>query len=49
MKPAQEIARLLDMQKNIINMQSQINSILSVIGSENATKSRFINEFSMSK
>ena len=46
---AQEIVSLLDMQKNIINMQSQINSILSVIGSKNATKSRFINEFSMSK
>ncbi len=41
---ALEIANLLDMQKSIVGIQSQINTILSVIGgsSKNTTKSRGI-------
>lgn len=39
----QEIVSLLDMQKNMTSMQSQIDSILSVIGGAyNKAKSRFI-------
>lgn len=39
----QEIVSLIDMQKNITNMQSQIDTILSLIsGAYNKAKSRFI-------
>jgi len=39
----QEIVSLLDMQKNMTSMQSQIDSILSVIGGAyNKAKSRFV-------